>query len=191
MFLSGLALVRARLRATMWPMWKRIVPFAYSEDIFSLSSDYLLSLGIKAVLSDLDNTLDPYKVKSPSPRVFELKERLDGIGIKLFIASNNHSDRVLNYAKELGVEAECMLFKPFARGLKKALKRLNLKPEEALMVGDQIVTDVMAGNGAKIRTILTMPLSDDEPWCTKLNRSLDRPLRKKLYRKGLLKEAKL
>ena len=163
-------------------MWKRIVPFAYSEDIFSLSSDYLLSLGVKAVLSDLDNTLDPYSVKTPSPRVHELKKRLDGLGIKLFIASNNHSDRV---------EAECMLFKPFSRGLKKALKRLNLKPEEALMVGDQIVTDVMAGNGAKIKTILTMPLSDDEPWCTKFNRSLDRPLRKKLYKKGLLKEAKL
>lgn len=168
-------------------MWKRVVPFAYSPDIFSIPDSFWASSGAKVVLSDLDNTLDPYSVKLPSPRVKELKDRLESLGIKLRIASNNHSKRVQDYASALGVEADCFLLKPFSHKLKKALRELGVEKTEAILVGDQISTDVIAGNGAGIRTILTEPLSPEEPTCTKINRLFDRPIRKKLRKKGLLK----
>lgn len=168
-------------------MWKRVVPFAYSPDIFSIPDSFWANSGAKVVLSDLDNTLDPYSVKLPSARVKELKNRLEALGIKLRIASNNHSKRVQDYASALGVEADCFLLKPFSRKLKKALRELGVEKSEAILVGDQISTDVIAGNGAGIRTILTEPLSTEEPTCTKINRLFDRPIRKKLRKKGLLK----
>ncbi len=171
-------------------MIKRFIPFARAKSFYEIDVSFFKSLGITTILTDLDNTLAPYDVALPEERAFELKKRLDEAGIRLLIASNNTGTRVHRFAEALGVEAACMLRKPFSGPLKKFLKNNNLKPVEVLLIGDQIVTDVTAGNGAGIRTVLTDPLRKKEPIWTTFNRMFDTPLRKKVDKKGYSKSWK-
>ena len=166
-------------------MRSRSIPFALSQDIFEIPASFYLSLGVKAVLVDLDNTLDPYVVSTPSEKTKRWKEDLEKAGLRIVILSNNSGGRVGKYAWELGVEARFFMKKPFAGPLKKFLLEEKLSPDEAILVGDQIQTDVKAGNGAGVRVILTEPLFHKEPPWTKFNRLFDRPKRKKIKKDHL------
>ena len=166
-------------------MRKRCVPFAVADSIFEIPADFYLSLGIKAVLVDLDNTLDPYVVSDPTERPLRWKDDLFAAGLRIVILSNNSGKRVRRYAGQLGVECRCFMRKPFAGPLKRFLKEEGLSPNEVILVGDQIMTDVKAANGAKVRCILTEPLDPREPPWTKFNRMFDRPKRKTIKAKCL------
>ena len=48
------------------------------------------------------------------------------------------------------------------RGLRRALTLLNAAPTETAMVGDQLFTDIVAGNRLGLTTILVNPLSPRE-----------------------------
>ncbi len=166
-------------------MRKRNIPFALSQDIFEIPAEFYISLGVKALLVDLDNTLDPYVVSSPSEKTKEWKQKMVEKGLRIVILSNNSGGRVGKYASELGVEARFFMKKPFAGPLKRFLQEEGLSKDEVILVGDQIQTDVKAGNGAGVRVILTEPLFHKEPPWTKFNRIFDRPKRKKIKARHL------
>lgn len=179
---------RARNAFIIIPMRNRNVPFAHAASLYEIDIAFFKKLGIKYILTDLDNTLDPNFIKEPEPHAFELKKKLDEAGIQLIIVSNNSGERVHRYARLLGVTAECFMNKPFSGRLKKMMAAHGIAKEEAIMVGDQIQTDVIAANGAGVRAILTEPLSKKEPPWTLFNRLFDRPKRKSMAKKGLLKD---
>ena len=172
-------------------MRRRNIPFALAQNIFVIDADFYAKHGVTTLLVDLDNTLDPYVVKDPSPETIVWKKRMDEAHIRVVILSNNSGTRVHRYAEGLGVECRCFMKKPFSGPLKKFLEEEKLPKESVLLVGDQIMTDVKAGNGAGVRVILTEPLytKKEPPW-TRFNRLFDRPIRKKIKAKGLAKDFK-
>lgn len=169
-------------------MLKRFIPFAHAKSIYEIDISFYKKLNIKYVLSDLDNTLDSYKQKSPLAEAKELKENLEKNGIEMIIVSNNHGERVRKYSEELGVKNFHSLAKPFAIRLKKILKKLSINKDEVILIGDQIVTDISCANGAKIKSVLTEKLVKEDQPTTRINRLLDNPLRKRLNKKNLLKD---
>ena len=170
-------------------MRKRNIPFAYATSLREVTPDFFHKLGIKTLLLDLDNTLDPYTVSIPTPETREMVERLQAAGIELIVTSNNSGKRVFRYCAELGIECACFMAKPFSFKIKRLLKERKLDPATVMLIGDQIMTDVKAGNGAGIRTMLTEPLdTSHEPVSTHINRLFDRPKRKKMAKLGLLKD---
>ena len=169
-------------------MLKRFIPFAHAKSIFEIDFSFYQKIGIKYVFADLDNTLDSYKQATPLDRAKALKEGLTKLGIELIIVSNNTGARVQKYSKELGVRHFSSLAKPFSFKLKKIMKTANIKPEEVVMIGDQTVTDISCANGAKIKSILTDKLVEEDQPTTRFNRLFDKPLRKKLAKKNLLKD---
>lgn len=162
------------------PMRKKCIPFALAKSIYEIDPEFFLNQGVKTVLTDLDNTLEPYDVKHPTPRTKELAERLKERGIDLYIASNSHGARVGEFASYMGVESVCFLGKPFSGKLRKFLRKNGIEPSSAVLIGDQIQTDVKAANGAKIRAILTEPFNLNEPPWTKFNRLFEKGKRKKV-----------
>jgi predicted HAD superfamily phosphohydrolase YqeG len=58
--------------------------------------------------------------------------------------------------------------KPRRRGLRIALSLLGTAPAETAMVGDQLFTDVLAGNRLGLTTILVNPLTPAEFLGTRL-----------------------
>ena len=157
-------------------MRKRVIPFAYATSLREVDVAFFRKLGITTLLLDLDNTLDPYTLATPSPETMEMAKRFTEAGITMYITSNNKGQRVHTYSKALGVECAC-------------LREKGIDPNATMLIGDQIETDVKAGNGAHVRVLLTEPLdTSHEPWTTKFNRLFDRPTRKKLAKKGYLKD---
>lgn len=165
-------------------------PTYTAKSAFDIPPSFYLSLGKKAVLFDLDNTLDPVNVAYPSSKVYELVERLLEAGLKVYVASNNTGKRVKAYCQKLGVESASGLLKPFPWRLKKWIKRNGYAPSELILVGDQLFTDVLASRGAKIDVVLTEPISEIDSVFTFLNRKIEKPIRKKIKRKGLCPEVR-
>lgn len=167
-------------------MRKKVIPTYYATSLYEIDIEFFIKNNIKYIFSDLDNTLDSYKQKVPSSKAIELKDKLTKNGITLIIASNNNGPRVRNYSEALGVEYYANLGKPFGIRLRKRLKENNIDLNQALLVGDQLMTDIKCGNACGIRTLLTEPLVNEDQWQTKFNRMFDRPVRKRLKKKNLL-----
>ena len=58
------------------------------------------------------------------------------------------------------------------------------------MIGDQIVTDVLAGNRFKIMTILVDPLGEKDLKITGLNRKVEEKIVKRYEKRGLFERGK-
>lgn len=169
-------------------MRKIRIPTYHIPTIFDLKAESIKSKGYKVILTDLDNTLDCYQTAAPSARVIDKIKEFKDAGLEMIIISNNWKGRVSIYAEQAGLEARYLMLKPFAFKLKKLLKEKNLRPEQVLMVGDQIFTDIGAGNRAKVHTVFVDPLTPlDQPF-TRIKRHFEKPILKKLKKKNLLKE---
>ena len=159
-------------------MFKRFIPFAHAQSIYEIEYDFFKRNGVKTLFIDLDNTLDSYKAKEPKERTINLVKGLKKIGITPVIISNNKAHRVCGYADKLGIDYLPSARKPFSRKIKEELARRVLKPDEVMLVGDQMMTDVLAAKGAGIRVVLTEKVVKEDQWTTHINRIFDRPIRR-------------
>lgn len=159
-------------------MFKSFIPFAHSQSIYEIEPEFYVRHKVKVLFMDLDNTLDSYKARVPQERTLELVKRIKEAGINPVIISNNKAKRVSGYANLLGVEFLSSARKPFANKIKKEIARRGLTPEDVMLVGDQMMTDVLAAHGAHIRVVLTEKVVKEDQWTTHINRIFDRPIRK-------------
>ena len=146
------------------------------DSIFDLNADHLQSLGIKGIITDMDNTLVSWSDRTVYPRLVNWLNKLKEDGFQLHIVSNNSRERGGQVAKELGLPAIWYAIKPSRRSFRKAIKRMSLKPEEVAVIGDQLFTDVLGGNRLGLYTILVTPICEKEFIWTRMIRLLERVL---------------
>lgn len=163
----------------------RDIPTYLAKTIYEVPVDFFLSRGIKILLCDLDNTLLPYGQSEPSQEAIALKERLDQAGISLVVCSNALGERVKRFSSLLGIEAFGMMRKPLKGPLLRLIKGQGWDKDALLFVGDQIQTDIKAGNGAGLKTMLTEPFPCKEPIWTRFHRLFEKSKRKKILEKHL------
>ena len=136
-----------------------LIPRGVYERVTDISPKKLAEKGIKLVLADLDNTLVPYKVPAPTQEVVDWKNALEAQGIQLFILSNSRKPgRAQRFAEALGVPFQGHSGKPKKAGYLRAMERMNAKPEETVMVGDQIFTDILGANNAGVIPLMVEPI---------------------------------
>ena len=167
-------------------MFKRFIPFAHAQSVYEVPVEFYLNNGVKLLLIDLDNTLDSYKLFEPTDRAKEKVTEIKKSGIVPIIVSNNRERRVKKYADAAGVECIYSAHKPFSRRIRNFLKEKGVSATEVMLVGDQLMTDVLAARGAHIRVLLTEKIVKEDQWTTHINRLFDRPIRKHLKKKGKL-----
>lgn len=155
-------------------MLRRLYPKTYLKSIFEIDTKMLKEQGIKGIIFDIDNTLVPYDVAYPTEEIIDFFERLKKEGFQICLASNNTEDRVVKFNEHLKVFAIHKSGKPRRRGLHKAMELMNLQKDQVAMVGDQIFTDVFAGNRAGAHSILVVPVSDKDEWITKIKRGIEK-----------------
>ena len=158
------------------------VPDYYFETFDKASAEFLISIGVKGILLDVDNTLEPYENPLPTEKVLEWFKSLREAGIGAAIVSNNHKERIELFNNELKLPAYYDAKKPFKKSLKKAMADLGTTPLETIFMGDQVFTDVWAARNAGIRAILVPPIKDKTNAFTRFKRFLERPILKK-YKK--------
>lgn len=149
-------------------------------EVYSLTPEKLKELGIKGVVFDIDNTIAPYEVPTPTEKMKDYFSSLQSEGIKCAFVSNNKGDRVELFNKELGLFNVCKAKKPFPKGMKICISHFGLQNSEVLAVGDQIFTDCMAAHFAGIRFALVKPIQPVESLFFKLKRIGEIPFVKNL-----------
>ncbi|MCL5104164.1 MAG: YqeG family HAD IIIA-type phosphatase [Armatimonadetes bacterium] len=131
--------------------------------------------GYEALMLDLDNTLLPWQSSEVPESSKNWIEQAKGLGMKLCIVSNTHNPRRLaKIAGELNIAFLPRALKPRAYGFEKAGKMLGCPLERAVVVGDQILTDILGGNLAGMHTILVRPMHRREFVGTKISRLIER-----------------
>ena len=155
-------------------MIKKFYPTKALGSIYELPIEELKQRGIKGIIFDIDNTLVPYDEAEPTEKIISFLEALQEKGCKITLVSNNTEDRVVKFNEKLKVLALHKAQKPSRKSLKKALEMMHCQVDEAIIVGDQIFTDVYGGNRAGLKTYLVAPISDKDEWQTKIKRGLER-----------------
>ncbi|MFC5604017.1 YqeG family HAD IIIA-type phosphatase [Sporosarcina koreensis] len=168
-------------------MYNYFLPDEYVKDIFQISPEALKEKGIKGIITDLDNTLVEWDRPEATPEIMEWVRMMQEAGLQVAILSNNNQSRVESFCDPLGTPFICEARKPLAKNFKKALAMMGLKKEEAVMVGDQLMTDVLGGNRFGLHTILVVPVASSDGFVTKFNRMIERRIMAKLKRQGLIK----
>ena len=157
--------------------------FATYRDI---SPEFLSGIGIKALLIDIDNTLAPYEQDLPDEHITAWFRSLADAGIKATLVSNNGRERVELFNKDLGLPAYFKSGKPFAKNLKKAMRDMGSDRSNTAMLGDQVLTDVVAGKHIGLRAIIVPPIKDRTSAFFRFKRALEVPALKR-YVKGAKK----
>lgn len=136
----------------------------------------LKSQGITLLICDIDNTLVAHDEVYPSEEAKSYIESLINNEIKVVFVSNNYEQRVKTFAEVFSLPYIAFAKKPLKKAYRKILKQYP--NEKIACLGDQIMTDVIGGNRMKFYTIKTEPLVERDLTSTKLNRQLEKLLRK-------------
>ncbi len=147
------------------------------------NAEFLKSIGIKGLVLDVDNTLEPYENPEPGETVLKWLSELKSEGISCAIVSNNNKDRIDRFNKDIALPAYAKAKKPFKKNVLAALSDIGVNPKDAALMGDQVFTDVWAARNAGIRAILVPPINDKSDFFTKLKRLLEKPILKKYNKK--------
>ena len=132
---------------------KKYFPYEYAESVFAIDYGKLVNKGYKAIIFDIDNTLVHHGDNS-TPQVDELFRDIHKTGLKTLLLTNNDEERVLRFIENIDTPYVCDADKPKPDGYLKALDILEVTKEEAVVIGDQIFTDIYGANSCGIPNIL-------------------------------------
>ena len=133
----------------------------FVSSIDKIDLDELKAQGVRAILFDRDNTVVPRDTKVAPPEAQAWLDKAREMGFLVYMVSNNwHTSAVQASADELGVKAIDHALKPLPFAIMRALNEMGVSPDRAVLVGDQVFTDVLGGNLAGIRTILVRQQCD-------------------------------
>ncbi len=170
-----LNLARPFLHAKLRAM---VIPYMSVNSVNELKPELLKQEGIKAVMVDLDDTLLASNAEHLSQDAKDWIQSLKDNQLSVVILSNGSKSRVKRAADMLSVTGFALTGKPFF-GFRKALKTINAKSSETVMIGDQLFTDVLGANLLGIKSILVTPLSDKGLMHTKMLRQIEAFILKK------------
>lgn len=171
---------RKRLRGAV----RHFAPAHAAESLPAIDLQRLYDRGKRLILLDVDHTLVLWKAEEFAPEVVAWVEKAKSMGFGLCIISNTHRlERLERLKTKLGVETVRGRFKPSTAMFRLALIKFNRKPEEAVMVGDQMMTDILGANRAGIDAIWVRKMDGKEFSGTRIvNRTIERFLTGAVYR---------
>lgn len=161
-------------------------PTYIASTVYDIEYNKLYALGKRIILFDLDNTLISYYEHEPSTKLIEFGNSLLSMGFKVYIVSNNSGKRLNNFTKSFPLTSYASsMKKPSSRRLKKYLEELNINNfNEIIMIGDQMLTDILCANRLGVDSILVKSISrKSEKWYTTINR-----LREPIILKSIAKQ---
>ncbi len=124
--------------------------------IKKLKEDY----NIEGVIIDVDETLRKDMKDMPKCN----KEWLGSLKgeLKVVILTNGIDKELGKYFKSQDIDYIDFAMKPLKRNFKKACNRMDVKPENVLVIGDDLFDDIHGGQKNKMKTILVKNVEDDE-----------------------------
>ena len=152
------------------------VPEYYFRTFSDASVAFLISIGVKGIVLDVDNTLEPYENPLPGEHVKAWLADLKAHGISAAIVSNNGGERIELFNSELGLPVYYKAKKPFKKNVLAAMADMRTDKRNTILMGDQVFTDVWAAHNSGIKAILVPPINDKKDLLTKFKRLLEKPI---------------
>ena len=166
--------------------YKKTKPLLLPEYMFDsfldVTPSFLESIGVRALVIDIDNTLAPYEQNEPDEKTVAWFDSLKARGIKAALISNNHKERVELFNRSLGLYAYPDSKKPSGKSIIDAMKKMGSTPNDTAALGDQLLTDTLAAHRLGLVSIIVPPIKDRTDTFFRFKRELERPYIRK-YRK--------
>ena len=134
----------------------------------------LLALGFRFVLLDIDNTIlsrDTHEV--PRDAGHWLAKARDA-GVSFCLVSNNWHEGVYQLANRLSLPIVAKAVKPLPPAFLVALKKIGATRDATVVIGDQLVTDVLGAHFVGMKAYLLAPLVEQDLPHTLLLRNFER-----------------
>lgn len=155
-----------------------LTPDLFCDKVEDITPALLESLGIRALLIDIDNTLVSRASGSFEDSVLVWIAQMKRAGVSLCLLSNNWHAAVYDYAAELDLPIVAKAIKPLPLFYIKALALIGAQRATTAMVGDQLFTDILGARLCVLFSILVKPLSTTDLWYTQFFRVLEQRIRR-------------
>ena len=169
---------------------KYFSPDDFVEKYEFIDVEYMNMHNKKVIISDLDNTLISWDSKKDTKELNRWLKKMKRAGFDIIVVSNNNEERVEEFCKQLNLQYVADAKKPLTHGFKKALSKLNRKPEEAIILGDQVLTDVFGAKSLGVMIVLVKPISKTDAFKTRINRFFEGIIIQNLTRRKLFPKMK-
>ena len=141
--------------------FSNLLPDVYLKSIDDIDFEAYKAKGIKAIITDVDNTIVPHGAPADEHAI-EYFKKLKELGIDICILSNNDEPRVKPFADLVGSKYIFKGGKPAARGYKAAMELMGSDEKSTLFIGDQIFTDIWGANRLNIPNIMVEKINPKE-----------------------------
>ncbi|MFS0727473.1 YqeG family HAD IIIA-type phosphatase [Paenibacillus sp. 1P07SE] len=170
-------------------MFTRLLPNTIVKTVYEIDLNKLKEKGIRGIITDLDNTLVGAKDPIATPELVAWLDVVRDLGFRVVIVSNNNQTRVSRFCDPINIPFIHAARKPANRSFRKALEVLELEVDSVVVIGDQMLTDVLGGRRMGLHTILVTPIAPkDEGIMTRVNRMVEKVALARLRKKGLWPE---
>jgi HAD superfamily phosphatase (TIGR01668 family) len=149
-------------------------PQSYASRITAIDLTALRARGVRGVIIDLDNTIVGFRQRAPLADDALWVRAATAADVRVVVLTNNGTPWAAEIARDLGVPCIAKARKPLPGGFRRALRVLDVRADEAVVIGDQLFTDVLGARLARVEVILVEPLVRHDPWNTKPLRWIER-----------------
>lgn len=167
-----------------------LVPDYVFDSYLDVTPEFLESLGIRALLIDIDNTLAPYEQDLPDEKIIGWFSALASHGIRAALISNNDKERVDLFNSLLSLPSYAKSGKPGAKTIRKAMAEMGVDESVCAGLGDQLLTDTLAVHRLGMISIIVPPIKDKLTPFFRFKRRLERPFMKKYAKRQQRKAEK-
>lgn len=162
-----------------------LIPHRVFAGYRDISVEFLKEQHINLLLSDLDFTLAPKSTRRPDQALRDWIENLSAAGIAFMIVSNNRSGtRVTEFCADLGVPYQGHAGKPSTKGLEAAMVRAGADRVHTAMLGDKLLTDMLAANRAGVLALMVEPAGGAVTVWQKVLHALQAPFKAACRKRG-------
>lgn len=165
---------------------KYFLPSEYVNRFSDITVEMLKDKNKKAVMIDLDNTMVAFDDPNANDEVLDWIKKLEENGIEVLILSNGNRNRVEKFAVPHNLKFIHSARKPLMKNFHLGLRMLSVTKKEVVMIGDQLMTDVLGANRVRVDSILVLPIKDKDGYATFLNRRMERIVMKWMNNKDLI-----
>lgn len=167
-------------------MLRKFLPDEHATSVFQIRPEILQQKAIKGVIVDLDNTLVEWHRNEPTPELMAWFQSMASHDIQVMIVSNNTEKRVKHFSQPAQVPSIYKAKKPLTKAFRQALKDMAVETDDIVIIGDQLLTDVLGCNRLGAHTILVDPIVASDSWYTKLNRRVEQVIMAWMKKKGMI-----
>lgn len=131
------------------------------ESLEDIDFDALKSEGKSVLMFDLDSTLMPSKSGDYLPKTKELLKKLQQDFTVVVLSNNTNQNYIDKVRSVTDFEVISHARKPDAKVMLDYLNRIGKSVDEAVMIGDRPLTDILCGQNANVTTILVDSITKD------------------------------